>query len=118
MKEVIELFSKPLGMQTFLLIGGSSPEEDKELFLQHSANPSKGLIIVGTPGKLESALYSSPPLFNTRQLEVLIMDEADSLLEMGFEASLNRILHKLPKQRRTVSSPLLSQRHSHSIASL
>ena len=29
------------------------------------------------------------------------MDEADRLLELGFEASLNKILAKLPKQRRT-----------------
>lgn len=96
------MFAEPLGMKTILLIGGSSPEEDKQLFIEHAANPSKGLIVVGTPGKLESALYSTPQLFNPRQLEVLIMDEADSLLEMGFEASLNKILQKLPKQRRTV----------------
>lgn len=102
MKEVIELFSKPLGMETILLIGGTSPEEDKQTIARHAANPSKAMIIVGTPGKLESSLYASPALFQTRQLEVLIMDEADSLLEMGFEASLNRILQKLPKQRRTV----------------
>ena len=103
MKEVIDLFSEPLGMQTILLIGGSSPEEDQKLLNEHNANPSKALIIVGTPGKLESSLYSSPQLFNTRQLEVLVMDEADSLLELGFQASLNKILQKLPKQRRTVS---------------
>lgn len=88
-------------MQAILLIGGTTPEEDKQTIARHAADPSKALIIVGTPGKLESSLYASPALFQTRQLEVLIMDEADSLLEMGFEVSLNRILQKLPKQRRT-----------------
>jgi len=100
-KEVIELFSKPFGMETILLIGGTTPEEDKQTIARYTANPSKAMIIVGTPGKLESSLYASPALFRTRQLEVLIMDEADSLLEMGFDVSLNRILQKLPKQRRT-----------------
>lgn len=93
-------------MKTILLTGGASNEEDKEIIDQHISNPSKALIIVGTPGKLESALYASPPLFITRQLEVLVMDEADSLLELGFQASLNRILQKLPKQRRTVNNYL------------
>jgi hypothetical protein len=34
--------------------------------------------------------------------QVLIMDEADRLLDMGFEMALSQILSRLPKQRRTV----------------
>ena len=34
-------------------------------------------------------------------MDVLILDEADRLLDMGFEASINTILSYLPKQRRT-----------------
>ena len=36
-----------------------------------------------------------------RCAQVLVMDEADRLLDMGFEASINNILSRLPKQRRT-----------------
>lgn len=36
-----------------------------------------------------------------KSLEVLILDEADLLLDMGFEASINTILRYVPKQRRT-----------------
>ncbi|KAF6080922.1 DEAD-box helicase 55 [Phyllostomus discolor] len=36
-----------------------------------------------------------------RSLDVLVLDEADRLLDMGFEASINTILEFLPKQRRT-----------------
>nr|XP_012294161.2 ATP-dependent RNA helicase DDX55-like [Aotus nancymaae] len=36
-----------------------------------------------------------------RSLDVLVLDEADRLLDMGFEASINTILELLPKQRRT-----------------
>jgi ATP-dependent RNA helicase DDX55/SPB4 len=32
---------------------------------------------------------------------VLILDEADTLLDMGFEATINAVLQRLPKQRRT-----------------
>ena len=36
-----------------------------------------------------------------KSLEVLVLDEADHLLKVGFEASINTILRYLPKQRRT-----------------
>ncbi|XP_036021336.1 ATP-dependent RNA helicase DDX55 isoform X1 [Mus musculus] len=36
-----------------------------------------------------------------KSLDVLVLDEADRLLDMGFEASINTILEFLPKQRRT-----------------
>lgn len=38
---------------------------------------------------------------SVRSLEVLVLDEADQLLDLGFEASINTILSYLPKQRRT-----------------
>ncbi|KAH3883361.1 hypothetical protein DPMN_007316 [Dreissena polymorpha] len=36
-----------------------------------------------------------------KSLEILVLDEADRLLDMGFEASINTILSFIPKQRRT-----------------
>ena len=41
------------------------------------------------------------PEMRLRELELLILDEADRLLDMGFEPTLNAILSRLPKQRRT-----------------
>jgi ATP-dependent RNA helicase DDX55/SPB4 len=58
-----------------------------------------GNILVGTPGRLEQIL--SGVALTARTLEVLVLDEADRLLEQGFQASLNAILARLPKQRRT-----------------
>jgi hypothetical protein len=40
-----------------------------------------------------------------RELEMLVLDEADKMLDLGFEASLNAIIAYLPKQRRTVCCP-------------
>jgi superfamily II DNA/RNA helicase len=51
-------------------------------------------------GRLEDTLNRIRE-FNTRHLEVLVLDEADRLLDMGFEKSINKILSRLPKQRRT-----------------
>jgi ABC-type Na+ transport system ATPase subunit NatA len=38
---------------------------------------------------------------DARRLEVLILDEADRLLDMGFQRQLDAIMARLPKQRRT-----------------
>jgi ABC-type Na+ transport system ATPase subunit NatA len=37
-----------------------------------------------------------------KELEVLVLDEADRLLDLGFAETLNEIFARLPKQRRTV----------------
>eukprot|EP00178_Gracilaria_changii_P004144 TRINITY_DN1640_c0_g1_i1.p1 TRINITY_DN1640_c0_g1~~TRINITY_DN1640_c0_g1_i1.p1 ORF type:complete len:601 (+),score=68.52 TRINITY_DN1640_c0_g1_i1:3762-5564(+) len=55
--------------------------------------------IVATPGRLAAALESKELHYNT--LEMLILDEADRLLDMGFSVTLTSILTRLPRQRRT-----------------
>jgi ATP-dependent RNA helicase DDX55/SPB4 len=44
---------------------------------------------------------SSTGIINAKELEILVLDEADRLLDMGFTQSLSNILTHLPKQRRT-----------------
>ena len=58
-------------------------------------------ILIGTPGRLEELLTKYSGEVNLKSFEVLVMDEADRLLDMGFQKSLHSILLKLPKQRRT-----------------
>uniref|UniRef100_A0A2K5M7N6 ATP-dependent RNA helicase n=1 Tax=Cercocebus atys TaxID=9531 RepID=A0A2K5M7N6_CERAT len=66
---------------------------------------SFGNIIVATPGRLEDMFRRKAEGLDlascVRSLDVLVLDEADRLLDMGFEASINTILEFLPKQRRT-----------------
>lgn len=57
-------------------------------------------VLIGTPGRVEDVLSRVSEL-SLRELELLILDEADRLLDMGFEAKLNSILARLPKLRRT-----------------
>ena len=54
-------------------------------------------ILVGTPGRLEETLLDS----SSRNVEFLVLDEADTLLDLGFSDVVHRIISKLPKQRRT-----------------
>uniref|UniRef100_A0A667YG26 ATP-dependent RNA helicase n=1 Tax=Myripristis murdjan TaxID=586833 RepID=A0A667YG26_9TELE len=83
-----------------LLIGGSNPIEDVEKFKEQGAN-----IVIATPGRLEDMFRRKADgldlASSVKSLDVLVLDEADRLLDMGFEASLNTILGYLPKQRRT-----------------
>ncbi|KAM4053958.1 ATP-dependent RNA helicase DDX55 [Anomaloglossus baeobatrachus] len=83
-----------------LFIGGSNPVEDVKKFKEHGGN-----IIVATPGRLEDMFRRQADGMDlvsaVKTLDVLILDEADRLLDLGFEASINTILGFLPKQRRT-----------------
>ncbi|XP_068191450.1 ATP-dependent RNA helicase DDX55 [Antennarius striatus] len=83
-----------------LLIGGSNPIEDVEKFKDQGAN-----IVIATPGRLEDMFRRKSDgldlASSVKSLDVLVLDEADRLLDMGFEASINTILGYLPKQRRT-----------------
>ena len=56
-------------------------------------------ILVATPGRLWDLIQRGALTF--QKLEVLILDEADVLLDMGFQETISSILGSLPKQRRT-----------------
>ncbi|KAM6901759.1 ATP-dependent RNA helicase DDX55 [Lycodopsis pacificus] len=99
--EVMETFLRKFPQFTqILLIGGTNPIDDVEKFKDKGAH-----IVIATPGRLEDMFRRQADGLDlasaVRSLDVLVLDEADRLLDMGFEASLNTILGHLPKQRRT-----------------
>ncbi|KAJ1281913.1 hypothetical protein BS78_03G009600 [Paspalum vaginatum] len=57
-------------------------------------------IIVATPGRLMDHLTDTKG-FSLNKIKYLVLDEADVLLNMEFEKSLNDILKVIPKERRT-----------------
>ncbi|KAI2611342.1 ATP-dependent rRNA helicase spb4 [Hypoxylon fragiforme] len=81
-----------------LLSGGSTttPAQDLSFFLRMSPN-----VLVSTPGRLVEILSSRHVHCPQSSFEVLILDEADRLLDLGFKPDLQKILLRLPKQRRT-----------------
>jgi ATP-dependent RNA helicase DDX55/SPB4 len=79
-----------------LLGGGTSPAEDLRLFLKNSPN-----VLVSTPGRLLELLSSPHVHCPQSSFEMLVLDEADRLLDLGFKEDLQKILRRLPKQRRT-----------------
>ncbi|KAI9816071.1 MAG: ATP-dependent rRNA helicase spb4 [Thelocarpon impressellum] len=80
-----------------LLLGGTTtPAQDLSHFLRSSPN-----LLVSTPGRLLELLCSPHVHCPQSSFEVLVLDEADRLLDMGFKDDLQKILARLPKQRRT-----------------
>ncbi len=57
-------------------------------------------LVVATPGRLEDFLDRK--LFNFQALQILVLDEADRMLDMGFLPAIRRIASVLPKDRQTL----------------
>ncbi|KAL8744744.1 MAG: hypothetical protein Q9190_003042 [Brigantiaea leucoxantha] len=80
-----------------LLVGGDiTPTQNLSYFLQKSPN-----LLISTPGRLLELLQSPRVHCPQSSFEVLVLDEADRLLDLGFKEDLQKILGRLPKQRRT-----------------
>ncbi|KAL4709714.1 hypothetical protein ACJJTC_005517 [Scirpophaga incertulas] len=58
-------------------------------------------ILIGTPGRLLQHMDENP-LFKCDNLQILVLDEADRCLDMGFEATMNAIIENLPPERQTL----------------
>ena len=81
-------------MSAALLIGGKDVEYEKQKVSQMN-------ILVATPGRLLQHMDETP-LFDCVNLQLLVLDEADRILDLGFAATLDAILANLPKGRQTL----------------
>jgi ATP-dependent RNA helicase RhlE len=77
-----------------LVIGGLS--ENKQI----SSLRSGARLIVATPGRLEDFLKRK--LVDLREIGMLVLDEADRMLDMGFLPAIRRILGAIPSTRQTL----------------
>ncbi|KNC55398.1 ATP-dependent RNA helicase DDX55 [Thecamonas trahens ATCC 50062] len=89
-------FVAALEMKMDLLCGGTPVANDLTRLEAEGAN-----VIVATPGRMLDVMEQGGGGLSFRGLEVLVLDEADMLLDLGFEATLVAIIGKLPRQRRT-----------------
>ena len=63
--------------------------------LEHGAH-----IVVGTPGRIEEHLRKNT--LTLKDLNTLVLDEADRMLDMGFQPSLDAIVARMPRQRQNL----------------
>src|SRR5437868_8166047 len=76
------------------VVGGLSEKE------QIKSIKAGARLVVATPGRLEDLIKRK--LIDISKLKVLVLDEADRMLDMGFIQPLRRIVSKLPKGRQTM----------------
>lgn len=77
-----------------LIIGGKSLQEERDALIRMN-------IVVCTPGRMLQHL-SQTVGFNVDNLQMLVLDEADRILDMGFQRDLDAIIDYLPRQRQTL----------------
>lgn len=95
--QVNEVFYKlgaPLGTRTAVLIGG---EPINRQIQELRRNPQ---IVLGTPGRIIDHLEQKTVSLGL--VAMLVLDEADRMLDMGFAPQLKRILQSLPHERQTM----------------
>ncbi|MEZ8824373.1 ATP-dependent RNA helicase DbpA [Vibrio amylolyticus] len=78
-----------------LTLCGGTPMGPQIGSLEHGAH-----ILVGTPGRILDHL--SRDRINLDELNTLVLDEADRMLDMGFQDALDAIIDQAPKQRQTL----------------
>ena len=93
-KEIRQLARSVHNVKVLTLCGGM-PMGPQIGSLEHGAH-----IIVGTPGRIEDHLTKGR--INLDHLNTLVLDEADRMLEMGFQSALDLIFSKCPANRQTL----------------
>ncbi len=86
--EAIQAVGRPLGLRTAVIIGGAS------MLMQTRALQRNPHIILATPGRLIDHLNQRTLRLN--DVRILILDEADRMLDMGFAPQLRKILAAVP----------------------
>ncbi|MBI5370178.1 DEAD/DEAH box helicase [Candidatus Uhrbacteria bacterium] len=95
--QVDETFRKvggPFGLRTAVLIGGGS------MHTQLKDIRRKPHVVIATPGRLIDHMDQKHISLGT--VGILVLDEADRMLDMGFEPQLKRILTGVPTERQTL----------------
>jgi ATP-dependent RNA helicase DeaD len=90
----LEWLYQRTGARVIACVGGMDVRREQRA-LSHGAH-----IVVGTPGRLRDHLERGK--LNTGALRVVVLDEADEMLDMGFREDLEQILDSTPPQRRTL----------------
>ncbi|MGA8049902.1 MAG: DEAD/DEAH box helicase, partial [Burkholderiales bacterium] len=93
-RESIRVYGKHMHLRSTVVFGGVgiNPQIDE---LRRGVD-----ILVATPGRLLDHLQQKT--VDLRQVEILVLDEADRMLDMGFIPDVRRILATLPKERQNL----------------
>ena len=106
--EVVTCLTKTTDITAALVVGGLS-EQRQAVTLKQRPD-----IIIGTPGRILDHLTNTVSV-HVEDVEILVLDEADRLLEMGFVDEVQEIVQQCPKTRQTM---MFSATISHQVEAL
>jgi superfamily II DNA/RNA helicase len=92
--EEFKLFARGLNLNSVLCVGGTS------LYKQIQALNRQPQVIIGTPGRLKDLVTRRKLNLNTTN--ILVFDEVDRMLDMGFINDINFLIGFLPKVRQSL----------------
>lgn len=92
--ENVKTYGKGLPLEATVIFGGVSMNDQIKKLRQGVD------IVIATPGRLLDLV--SQNLINLGHIEILVLDEADRMLDMGFINDIRKILALLPKQRQNL----------------
>ena len=93
-EESVAQYSKYLDLNSMALYGGVDAEPQKERLIE-------GIdILVATPGRLLDLVHQRAVYFD--EIEMLVLDEADRMLDMGFIDDISKIIERLPADRQNL----------------
>ncbi|XP_030379054.1 probable ATP-dependent RNA helicase DDX10 [Scaptodrosophila lebanonensis] len=92
--ETLKKVGKHHDFSAGLIIGGKNLKFERTRMDQCN-------IVICTPGRLLQHMDENP-LFNTTTMEMLVLDEADRCLDLGFQKTLNSIIENFPPERQTL----------------
>lgn len=92
--EAVQTVGRSFGFRTVLIIGGMSMQRQVETIRR------KPHIFIGTPGRILDHLQQGT--LRLAHVGILVLDEADRMLDMGFAPQINKILPLVPKERQTM----------------
>jgi ATP-independent RNA helicase DbpA len=94
-KHIRKLATGVPNVKVTTLTGGIALAPQLASLAQHAPH-----IVVGTPGRVQELLRKRA--LDLREIAVVVLDEADRMLDMGFEEPIREILGKTPRQRQTL----------------
>ncbi|CAK7563411.1 MAG: ATP-dependent RNA helicase dbp4 [Sporothrix epigloea] len=92
--EVLRKVGRHHGFSAGLVIGGKSLQEEAE-------RVGRMNILVCTPGRMLQHLDQTAAM-DVNNLQILVLDEADRIMDMGFKADVDALLEHLPQSRQTL----------------
>lgn len=90
----VAVYSQHLNLNSMAMYGGIDIEPQKQRLIEGVD------ILVATPGRLIDMAHQRALHFD--ELEVLVLDEADRMVDMGFIGDINKIIERLPEQRQNL----------------